>query len=177
MEKVEQCGRWPQQACTTMFFLIPKCVTSERPIALVHSMIRWWEALRAPEVAKWQQKYRIEWDATEGRSGGAQRTVGDLCELEMCSFRAGEQRSRSGSFGPGLGTNFRTGQSSSYVGLGNAFQIFHEDYACAVLVLRAPEASAVWWLCGGAAPDHHGHSHWIQVELLALTYRVAGCTE
>ena len=21
--KVEQCGRWPQQACTTMFFLIP----------------------------------------------------------------------------------------------------------------------------------------------------------
>ena len=23
-EKVEQCGRWPQQTCTPMFFLIPK---------------------------------------------------------------------------------------------------------------------------------------------------------
>ena len=30
-------------------------VTSERPIALMPTLIRWWEALRAPEVAKWQQ--------------------------------------------------------------------------------------------------------------------------
>ena len=28
-------GKWPQQACTTMFFLIPKNVKSERPIALL----------------------------------------------------------------------------------------------------------------------------------------------
>ena len=76
LEKVEQSGRWPQQACTTMFFLIPKNVTSERPIALVPTLIRWWEALRAPEVAKWQQRNRIEWDATDGRNGGALR-VGD----------------------------------------------------------------------------------------------------
>ena len=34
LEKLEQSGKWPQQACTTMFFLIPKNVTSERPIAL-----------------------------------------------------------------------------------------------------------------------------------------------
>ena len=34
-----------------MFFLIPKNVTSERPIALMPTLIRWWEALRAPEVA------------------------------------------------------------------------------------------------------------------------------
>ena len=53
LEKVAQCGRWPQQACTTMFFLIPKNVPNERPIALVLTMIRWWEALRAPEVAEW----------------------------------------------------------------------------------------------------------------------------
>ena len=51
LEKVEQSGKWPQQACTTMF-LIPKNVTSERPIALMTTLIRWWEALRAPEVAK-----------------------------------------------------------------------------------------------------------------------------
>ena len=52
MEKVEQSGIWPQQACTTMFILVPKNVTSEIPIARMPTLIRWWEALRAPEVAK-----------------------------------------------------------------------------------------------------------------------------
>ena len=51
-EKVEQSGKWPQQACTTMFFLILKNVMSERPIALVPTSVRWWESLRASEVAK-----------------------------------------------------------------------------------------------------------------------------
>ena len=41
LEKVEQSGNGPQQACTTMFFLIPKNVTSERPIALMPTFIRW----------------------------------------------------------------------------------------------------------------------------------------
>ena len=75
LEKVEESGKWPQQACTTMFFLFLENVTSERPIALVPTLIRWWEASRAPEVAKWQQKYRVDWDATDGRNGGAQRAV------------------------------------------------------------------------------------------------------
>ena len=52
LEKVEQSGKWPQQACTTMFFLIPKNVTSERPIALMSTLILWWEALGAPAVVK-----------------------------------------------------------------------------------------------------------------------------
>ena len=38
----------------------PKTVTSERPIALMPTLIRWWEALRASEVAKWQQKYHVD---------------------------------------------------------------------------------------------------------------------
>ena len=58
LEKVEQSRKWPQQACTTMFSLIPKKVTSERPSALMPTLIRWCEALRAPVVAKWQQTYR-----------------------------------------------------------------------------------------------------------------------
>ena len=46
-------------------------------------LIRWWEALRGPEVAKWQQKCRVDWDATDGRNGGAQRTVWEaLMEME-----------------------------------------------------------------------------------------------
>ena len=39
LEKVEQYGKWPQQACTTMFFLISRNVTSERPNALIPTMV------------------------------------------------------------------------------------------------------------------------------------------
>ena len=35
LEKVEQSGKWPQQACITMFFSVPKNVVSEMPIALM----------------------------------------------------------------------------------------------------------------------------------------------
>ena len=75
LEKVEKCWRWPQQACTTMFFLIPKNVTSERPIALMPPLIRGWEASRAPEVAKRQQKYRVDFDATDARYGGSMGSI------------------------------------------------------------------------------------------------------
>ena len=37
---VEQSGKWSQQACTTILFLVPKNVTSERPIALMPTLIR-----------------------------------------------------------------------------------------------------------------------------------------
>ena len=69
LEKVEQSGKWPQQACTTMFFLIPKNVASERPLALKSTLIRWWEVIRSPDVAKWQQRCRADRDATDGSSG------------------------------------------------------------------------------------------------------------
>ena len=88
LEKVEQSGKWPQETCTTMFFLIPKNITSERPIALMPTLVRWWEAQRAPEVAKWEQKYRVDWDATDGRTGGAQQTVWELL-MEMERYRHG----------------------------------------------------------------------------------------
>ena len=91
LEKVEQCGRW-QQACTRMFFLSPNSVTTERPIALMPEMVRWCEALRAPEVAKWQHKYRFEWDTTDGRNGGAERTVWEtLLEMKRFTYHAGER--------------------------------------------------------------------------------------
>ena len=92
LEKAEQSGKWPQQAFTTMFFLIPKNVTSERPIALMPTLIRWWEALRAPEVAKWQQKYCVDWDVIDGGNGGAQETVWEmLLEMDGFKYRAGEE--------------------------------------------------------------------------------------
>ena len=60
-----------------MFFLIPKNVTSERPIALMPTLIRWWKVLRAPEVAKRQHKDRVERDATDERNGGSE-SVGNI---------------------------------------------------------------------------------------------------
>ena len=75
-----------------MFFLTPKNVTSERPIALMPTLIRWLEDLRAREVAKWQQKYRVDWDAADGRNGGAQQTVWEvLMEVERYKKSAGKE--------------------------------------------------------------------------------------
>ena len=91
LKKVEQCGRWLQQACTRMFFLNPKNVTTERPIALMPVMVRWWEAMRAPEIAKWQHKYRFESGTIDGRNGGAERAVWEtLLEMERFTYHAGE---------------------------------------------------------------------------------------
>ena len=56
------------------------------------TLIRWREALGAPEVAKWQQKYHVEWDATDDRNGGAQRTVWEnLLDMERFKYGAGEE--------------------------------------------------------------------------------------
>ena len=77
-EKVEQSGRWPQQACTTTFFLIPNNVTSERPIALMPTIVRLWEASRAPEVAKQQYKY-CEWDARTDATQELREQSGKSC--------------------------------------------------------------------------------------------------
>ena len=57
-----ETGKGPQQACTTMFFLITKNV---------------------------KQKYRVEWDATDGRNEGAQHTVCEvLMEMERFNGKA-----------------------------------------------------------------------------------------
>ena len=169
LEKVEQSGKWPQQACTTMFFLIPKNVTNERPIALMPMLIRWWEALRAPEVAKWQLKYRVDWDAADGRNGGARQTVWEvLMEMERFDGKVKEEDQGARSVGSGPGEGIRAGPSPGGVGLGEALQFRKECFTGAVPVVRAPVASAIRRMCGGAAPDHHGCPARVQVELLLL---------
>ena len=100
----------------------------------------------------------------------------------MGDFDAGRrilmlERSRSCSFGLGLGKGLRAGESPCGLGLGHALQLPEEDIAGAVRVLRAPEASAVRGMRGGAAPDHYGHLARVKVELLASTHCVAGCIE
>ena len=43
-------------------------------------------------MVKWHQRYRIEWDATDGRNGGAPRTDWEmLMEMERLKYRAGAE--------------------------------------------------------------------------------------
>ena len=110
LEKVEQSGRWPQQACATMFFLIPKNITSERTIALMPNLILLWEAFGALEVAKWQQKYRVDWDAVDGRHVGVQQTVWEiLLEMERFNGKAKEEDQEALALVLGLATAFERG--------------------------------------------------------------------
>ena len=105
-------------------------------------------------MAKWQFKYRIEWDATGGPDGRAGRTVWETV-LE-----------RSDSICLGSG-------SPSGMGLDDAFQCPQEDFAGAMRVLRAPAACSVRRMSGGVAPDHYGAPR-VEVELLVSTYCITG---
>ena len=167
----------PQQACTTMFFLIPKNVTGERPIALMPTLIRWWEALRAREVPKWQQKYRVDWPAIDGRNGAVQQTAWQML-MEMQRFVYSEQEKKIWERLLWCWTWRRHSSGSVSLWCGpDALQLPKEDLAGAWWVLRTPEASVVRRMVGGAAPDHHGHLARVQVELLVSTCCVAGCIE
>ena len=115
---------------------------------------------------------RIDWDDTDGRNGGAQRTVWEiLMEMERFKNRAG-----GGDLGA-VALVLDLAKAFERVG----FPVFwawaaHFSFARKMLLLRAPEASAVQRMCGGAAPDHHGYLARIQVELRAPTCCVAGRT-
>ena len=159
-------GKWPQQACTTIFFLIPKNVTSEQPIALMPTMIRWWEALTAPEVAKWQMKYRVEWECHRwSQRRSTAHSLGNLVGDGQVQILGRRRTSRNCCPGPRNGEGFRASQSPCGLGLGDAFQFPKEDIAGALRVLRASEASAVRRMCAGAAPDHLAR---VKMELLAV---------
>ena len=52
-----------------------------------------------------------------------------------------------------------------------------EDLAGALWFFRAPEDGAVRRMCGRTVANHRGNFARIQVELLAVAHRVAGCIE
>ena len=161
-----------------MFFLILKNVTSERPLALMPTLMHMWEALRASEVMKWQQRYRTEWDAVNGRNGGAQRTVCEiLMEMERFKYRTGEEDLGAVALVLDLAKAFEQVSLLVVRALGDTLQLFREDLAAAMRVLRAQEASAVRKMRSSAAPSHHGHLAKIKMEFLTSSYRVAACIE
>ena len=126
VDKVEHCGRWPQQAFTTITALCP-------------TLIRWWEWLRAPELSRWQERHRVGWDTTGGRDGGAQRTVWKtLLEMERLDYRVGDMDHTV------VLDLARTCQSPSCVGVDDALQQSHQnDFASAVWPLQAPAEGTV----------------------------------
>ena len=78
LQKVEMAGVGPTNASTTLFVLISRSTTSERPIALLPALIRRWESLRAPHVVERKGRHNVTWDACSklcGRRGKGR--VGD----------------------------------------------------------------------------------------------------
>ena len=125
LDKVELCGKWPQQACTTLFFLMPKNVASERPhcFAAPHSdqMVGFAAGARGGEVER-------EASCEMGCDGRAKRrrrahivsdAVGDV-KVRLVSRSAGPG---SDHVGLGSGQSFRPSASSSGVDAGDAFQL------------------------------------------------------
>ena len=117
--------------------LIPKVVAGERPIALRPTLIRLWEALRAPEVSKkGEYRYRIGWDSTDGRNGGTERTVWEI-------YQAGEKIRERWPWS-WIWRTLSSESVSLWAGLGLLTYNFHQkDTAGAMRMLRAPAACSV----------------------------------
>ena len=127
-------------------------------------------------MAKWQQKYRVDWDATDGRNRGDQQTVWEIL-MEMERFYCKAKEENQGA----VALVLDLAKASERVSLpvvwawATHFQVAKEDLASAVRLFRAPEAGAVRRMRGGAAPDHHGHLARVQVELFASADCIEGC--
>ena len=107
-------------------------------------MIRWWEALRALEVAKWQHTYRIESDATDERNGGALRTVWEnLLEMDKFKYQAGEKDQGAIALVLDLAKAFERVSLAVVWAWAMHFNFSKEDLASAVRVLRASAACSV----------------------------------
>ena len=89
-------------------------------------------------MAKWQQKYRVDWDATHGRNGGAQCTVWEiLLEMERFKYRAGQEDLGAVALVLDLAKAFEQVSLPRGVGLGGALKLPREGIAGAVWLLRA----------------------------------------
>ena len=88
VREVEMAEVWPANASITLFLLIPESTTSARPIALLPTLIRWWEWLRASAVVEWNGRHTVTGDACSEYVG--------LLELETMDLEGGEERRQNG---------------------------------------------------------------------------------
>ena len=102
--------------------------------------IRWWEALRAPEV-KWQKKYRAEWDAPEwSKRRSSTNSMGNIDGYGRFNGDAKEEDQGESALVLDLAKASDAGQSPCGLGLATHFP--RKDLASAVLVFRAPGCAA-----------------------------------
>ena len=123
------------------------------------AMIRLWEALSAP-------------DATDGRNGGALRTVWEiLLEMEKFKCQAGEKDHGTVALVLDLAKAFER------VSLPVAW-IWATHFGFPRKILRVlcgyfeHQKRVQFEGSGGAAPDHYGHSTRVEVELFAFPHCV-----
>ena len=164
-------------AATSLYddvFLDTEIVTSERPIALMPTLIRWWEALRAPEVAKWQQKYRVDWDAADVRNGGVQQAVWEiLMEMERLNGKVKEEDQGASALVLDLAKAFNRVTLPVVWAWATHFS-FSRKILRVLCVYFEHQRSAVRRMCDGAALDPYGHLAGVEVELLASAYCIVG---
>ena len=138
-------------------FLIPKNVTSKRPIVLLPTLTRWWECSRGPVVKEWQERHRVSWDARARLLALEElnKRLGKRCwrwNSRHQSWRVGRG---SGDVGCGLGQGLRACQSSTSVGVGHTLQLPEEDLAGFVRILQPSTTSA---RSRRSRPFHQGRS-------------------
>ena len=90
LQIVEVLDRWPATASCIMFFFVqPKTVASDRPLALLATQIRWWEWVRA-DIFDDTKSNRVGWTK---EAGGAEYTVWEaMLELEPDEAEAGPKK-------------------------------------------------------------------------------------
>ena len=57
LKAIERSGAWPEHQRHIMYFLILKANGKDRPVGLLPSLIRVWEAIRAPVLWAWPVSY------------------------------------------------------------------------------------------------------------------------
>ena len=125
--KWSRVAKWSQQACTTMFFLIFKNVTRERPVAFmptVDPLVASLESTGSGKVAV--EVVELDWDATDGRNGGAQQTVWESIDGNG-KIKMEEQKQRIEVLWPWCWTLRRHSSESAFLwsGLGRRFSASH----------------------------------------------------
>ena len=162
LEKVEQCGRWPQQACTTIFLDSEKCHerASHCAYACDHSLVGSFASARGCEL---EHKYRIEWRDTDGRKGGAERTVwGTLLEMESFNDHA-EERDQ--------------GATALDLDLAKAFERVSLPVVWVWATRFSVTKKILSVLCGYFEHERRVQFARVEVELLATAHCVAGRPE
>ena len=126
-------------------------------------------------MAKWQMKYRVDWDATDGRKGGAQQTSWEI-QLEMERFNGKAKEEGQGAVVLDLAKAFERVSLPVVSAWATHFTFPRKILRVLCGLFRAPEEGTVRRMCGRAAPDHHGLAR-VQVELVAFTNCAAGCAK